>query len=52
MTPYQKVRVLLVLVSAQFDYTPGITGYMNVDVWKGYVFVHVATLTSLDVSLI
>ena len=33
-TPFQQIRVLLVLISTQFDYTPGLAGYMNVDVWK------------------
>jgi hypothetical protein len=29
--------VLLVLISSQFDYTPGAAGYMNADVWKRWV---------------
>ncbi|KAI9594614.1 eukaryotic translation initiation factor 3 subunit 8 N-terminus-domain-containing protein [Syncephalis fuscata] len=33
-TPFQQIRVLLVLISTQFDYTPGVAGYMNVDIWK------------------
>jgi translation initiation factor 3 subunit C len=33
-TPFQQIRVLLVLISSQFDYTPGAAGYMNADVWK------------------
>ncbi|KAG0254721.1 Translation initiation factor 3 subunit c [Mortierella polycephala] len=33
-TPYQKIRVLLNLVSAQFDFATGISGYMNIPLWK------------------
>ncbi|ORY02888.1 hypothetical protein K493DRAFT_276897 [Basidiobolus meristosporus CBS 931.73] len=33
-SPYQKIKVLLVLVSSQFDYVPSITGYMPIDSWK------------------
>ncbi|KAK9763258.1 Translation initiation factor 3 subunit c [Basidiobolus ranarum] len=33
-TPYQKIKVLLVMVSSQFDYVPSITGYMPIESWK------------------
>ncbi|KAF9111228.1 Translation initiation factor 3 subunit c [Mortierella sp. AM989] len=33
-TPYQKIRVLLSLISAQFDFAIGISGYMNLPLWK------------------
>ncbi|KAL1923372.1 uncharacterized protein VTP21DRAFT_8352 [Calcarisporiella thermophila] len=33
-TPYQRIRVLLTLIAAQFDVTPSMSGYMNLDIWK------------------
>ncbi|KAI8600514.1 eukaryotic translation initiation factor 3 subunit 8 N-terminus-domain-containing protein [Dissophora ornata] len=33
-TPYQKIRVLLSLISAQFDFAVGLSGYMNLPLWK------------------
>ncbi|KAF9995598.1 Translation initiation factor 3 subunit c [Entomortierella chlamydospora] len=33
-TPYQKIRVLLSLISAQFDFAIGLSGYMNLPLWK------------------
>ncbi|CAG8776090.1 9813_t:CDS:10 [Gigaspora margarita] len=33
-TPYQKIRVLIALIPAQFDYNPSMSNYMNVDMWK------------------
>lgn len=33
-TPYQKIIVLLNLISAQFDFATGISGYMNIPLWK------------------
>ncbi|KAG0366987.1 eukaryotic translation initiation factor 3 subunit 8 [Gamsiella multidivaricata] len=33
-TPYQKIRVLLSLISAQFDFAIGLSGYMNIPLWK------------------
>ncbi|KAF9131992.1 Translation initiation factor 3 subunit c [Mortierella sp. 14UC] len=33
-TPYQKILVLLNLISAQFDFATGISGYMNIPLWK------------------
>lgn len=35
-TPYQKTRVLLALIPAEFDYTTANLGYMAVDIWKRY----------------
>ncbi|KAF9355452.1 Translation initiation factor 3 subunit c [Mortierella sp. AD094] len=33
-TPYQKVQVLLNLISAQFDFAIGLSGYMSISLWK------------------
>ncbi|KAG0376864.1 Translation initiation factor 3 subunit c [Mortierella sp. AD032] len=33
-SPYQKIRVLLALVSAQFDFAIGASGYMSISLWK------------------
>ncbi|KAF9906656.1 Translation initiation factor 3 subunit c [Linnemannia zychae] len=33
-SPYQKIRVLLALVSAQFDFAIGASGYMSIPLWK------------------
>ncbi|KAF9104265.1 Translation initiation factor 3 subunit c [Mortierella sp. GBA35] len=33
-TPYQKIIVLLNLISAQFDFAIGLSGYMNIPLWK------------------
>ncbi|KAG0051029.1 Translation initiation factor 3 subunit c [Gryganskiella cystojenkinii] len=33
-SPYQKIRVLLALISAQFDFATGISGYMTIPLWK------------------
>ncbi|KAK3808678.1 MAG: eukaryotic translation initiation factor 3 subunit 8 N-terminus-domain-containing protein [Benniella sp.] len=33
-SPYQKIRVLLSLISAQFDFAVGLSGYMNIPLWK------------------
>ncbi|KAG0317212.1 Translation initiation factor 3 subunit c [Dissophora globulifera] len=33
-TPYQKIRVLLNLISAQFDFSVGLSGYMSIPLWK------------------
>ncbi|KAG9061373.1 Translation initiation factor 3 subunit c [Linnemannia hyalina] len=33
-TPYQKIIVLLNLVSAQFDFATGVSGFMNIPLWK------------------
>lgn len=33
-TTYQKVRVLLALVSSQFDYNPSVTTHLPTDAWK------------------
>ncbi|KAG0262626.1 Translation initiation factor 3 subunit c [Actinomortierella ambigua] len=33
-TPYQKIRVLLALVSAQFDFAIGLSGFMSIPLWK------------------
>lgn len=36
ITPYQKIRVLLALISGRFDYNP-IALYMPIDQWTAYV---------------
>lgn len=36
VTPYQKIRVLLALISSRFDYNP-VALYMPVDQWNAYV---------------
>ncbi|KAF9145699.1 Translation initiation factor 3 subunit c [Linnemannia schmuckeri] len=33
-SPYQKIRVLLALISAQFDFPIGASGYMTIPLWK------------------
>ncbi|KAF9102651.1 Translation initiation factor 3 subunit c, partial [Mortierella sp. GBA35] len=33
-SPYQKIRVLLALISAQFDFAVGVSGYMTISLWK------------------
>ena len=33
-TPYQKIRVLLALISTRFDLTTGALSYMSVEQWK------------------
>ena len=33
-TPYQRIRVLLTLVAARFDYSTSANAYMPVDMWK------------------
>ncbi|KAK3827447.1 MAG: eukaryotic translation initiation factor 3 subunit 8 N-terminus-domain-containing protein [Benniella sp.] len=33
-SPYQKIRVLLSLISAQFDFAVGLSGYMGIPLWK------------------
>ncbi|KAI1304868.1 Translation initiation factor 3 subunit c [Mortierella claussenii] len=33
-TPYQKIRVLLGVISAQFDFAVGLSGFMNIPLWK------------------
>ncbi|KAF8977187.1 Translation initiation factor 3 subunit c, partial [Haplosporangium bisporale] len=33
-TPFQKIRVLLSLISAQFDFAIGLSGYMSIPLWK------------------
>ena len=33
-SPYQRIRVLLALISAQFDFTVGVSGYMTISLWK------------------
>ncbi|KAF9103991.1 Translation initiation factor 3 subunit c [Mortierella sp. AM989] len=33
-TPYQKIHVLLNLISAQFDFAIGVSGYMSISLWK------------------
>lgn len=33
-TPFQKIRVLLSLISAQFDFTVSLSGYMSIALWK------------------
>ncbi|KAG0010214.1 Translation initiation factor 3 subunit c, partial [Podila clonocystis] len=33
-TPFQKIRVLLSLISAQFDFAVGLSGYMSIPLWK------------------
>ncbi|KAF9951833.1 Translation initiation factor 3 subunit c [Mortierella alpina] len=33
-TPYQKIRVFLSLISAQFDFAVGLSGYMSIPLWK------------------
>ncbi|KAG0285145.1 Translation initiation factor 3 subunit c [Linnemannia gamsii] len=33
-SPYQKIRVLLALTSAQFDFAIGASGYMSIPLWK------------------
>ena len=33
-SPYQKIRVLLALISAQFDFPISASGYMNIPLWK------------------
>ncbi|KAF9581629.1 Translation initiation factor 3 subunit c [Lunasporangiospora selenospora] len=46
-TPYQKIRVLLGLISAQLDFTTGLSGYMAIPLWKNaekYVTVLLTTL--------
>lgn len=35
-TPFQKIRVLLSLISAQFDFAVGLSGYMSIPLWKKY----------------
>ncbi|OZJ02772.1 hypothetical protein BZG36_03483 [Bifiguratus adelaidae] len=34
VSPYQKIKVLLALISAQFDTNVSATGYMNIELWK------------------
>lgn len=41
-TPFQKIRVLLSLISAQFDFAVGLSGYMSIPLWKRYVFFYCA----------
>ena len=36
VTPYQKIRVLLALISGRFDYNP-MALYMPIDQWTAYV---------------
>ena len=38
-TPYQKIRVFLSLISAQFDFAVGLSGYMSIPLWKKYVVI-------------
>lgn len=33
-TPYQKIRVLLALISARFDYNQSMNAYMAIDMWQ------------------
>ncbi|KAF9931924.1 Translation initiation factor 3 subunit c [Mortierella antarctica] len=33
-TPYQKIRVFLSLISAQFDFAVGLSGFMSIPLWK------------------
>lgn len=33
VTPYQRIRVLLALVSSRFDYNSSMTTYMPIDIW-------------------
>lgn len=33
-SPYQRIRVLLNLISAQFDFAVGLSGYMSIPLWK------------------
>ncbi|KAG8213854.1 eukaryotic translation initiation factor 3 subunit 8 N-terminus-domain-containing protein [Butyriboletus roseoflavus] len=33
VTPYQRIRVLLALVSSRFDYNSSVTSYMPIDLW-------------------
>ncbi|KAI8808227.1 eukaryotic translation initiation factor 3 subunit 8 N-terminus-domain-containing protein [Cladochytrium replicatum] len=47
---FQKVRVLLVLIPAQFDYTPPITGFMSTDMWKHALNDINTLLTLLDAN--
>jgi translation initiation factor 3 subunit C len=32
-TPYSRIRVLLALISARFDYNASVTSYMPIDLW-------------------
>ncbi|TPX31340.1 hypothetical protein SmJEL517_g05301 [Synchytrium microbalum] len=45
-TPHAKIRVLLALIPAQFDYTPTALGYMNVDAWRN-TLANIAQLLTL-----
>lgn len=44
---YQKSRVLLALIPAQFDYTSVSLGYMTIDVWKRFSLSNTAPLPIL-----
>ncbi len=33
-TPYQKARVLLALIPAQFDYNTSAAGHMTLEMWR------------------
>ncbi|KAG0198473.1 Translation initiation factor 3 subunit c [Mortierella sp. GBA30] len=47
-TPYQKIRVLLSLISAQFDFAVGLSGYMSIPLWKNAEKYLNALLTILE----
>ncbi|GJJ69023.1 translation initiation factor 3 subunit C [Entomortierella parvispora] len=47
-SPYQKIRVLLSLISAQFDFATGISGYMSIPLWKSADKYLNALLTILE----
>ena len=48
VTPYQKIRTLLALISARFDYNPSMAGYMMLDQWSSAIKELVALLTELE----
>ncbi|GBB90228.1 hypothetical protein RclHR1_01710028 [Rhizophagus clarus] len=50
-TPYQQIRVLLALIPSQFDYYPGMSSYMNVDMWKSTQKEINQLLTILETNL-
>ncbi|KFH70132.1 hypothetical protein MVEG_04934 [Podila verticillata NRRL 6337] len=49
-TPYQKIIVLLNLISAQFDFATGISGYMSISLWKNAEKFLNVLLTTLEAN--
>ncbi|KAG0343744.1 Translation initiation factor 3 subunit c [Podila minutissima] len=49
-TPYQKIIVLLNLISAQFDFATGLSGYMSIPLWKNAEKFLNVLLTTLEAN--